>query len=47
MPRSSGNALLFWSVVIVVVAADVVTKAWAVSALVPHVTTIQVIGDWV
>ncbi len=47
MPRSSGNALLFWSVVIVVVAADVVTKAWAVSVLVPHVTTIQVIGDWV
>ncbi|HEY0969606.1 MAG TPA: signal peptidase II [Gemmatimonadales bacterium] len=46
MPRSSTNAPRFWAVVLVILAADIVTKAWAVSALVPHVTTIQVLGDW-
>jgi signal peptidase II len=47
MPRSSSNALRFWPIVVTVVAADVITKAMAVAALVPHVTTRQVIGDWV
>ena len=47
MPRSSANASRFWLVVLVIVVADVVTKAWAVATLVPHVTTIQVLGDWV
>ncbi len=47
MPRSSTNAVRFWAVVLVVLAADIVTKAWAEARLVPHVTTIQVLGDWV
>lgn len=47
MPRSSSNAPRFWTVVLVILVADIVTKAWAVAALVPHVTTIQVLGDWV
>lgn len=46
MPRSSRNARRFWLVVVVILIADIVTKAWAVAALVPHVTTIQVLGDW-
>lgn len=46
MPRSSRNALRFWLVVVVILVADILTKAWAVATLVPHVTTIQVLGDW-
>ena len=46
MPRRSGNALLFWAVVVVLLVADVVTKAIAVAELSPRGTIIkQVIGD--
>lgn len=47
MPRGSRDAVLFWAVVVVILVADVVTKAMAESALVPHYTAREVIGDFV
>lgn len=45
MPRSSGAAVRFWTVVIVVLVADYVTKMMAVANLVPHHSVRRVVGD--
>ena len=46
MPRSSSpNALRFWAVVIVVLVADVITKAWAEASLLRYAAR-PVIGEW-
>jgi signal peptidase II len=37
----------FWSLVVGIVGLDVITKVWAVKALVPMYTPHPVIGDWV
>ena len=47
MPRSRAMALRFWSVVVVVLIADFVTKAMAVAALVPRYSVRPVVGEWV
>ncbi len=47
MPRSSANAVRFWSVVVVVLVADVATKAIAETALLPRHSIRQVVGDWI
>jgi signal peptidase II len=44
MQRS--NARLFWPVLLAVIVADVVTKAWAVRALIPQRMPHEVFGDW-
>ena len=44
MERSLPNGFLFWPVVAVVLAADVVTKAIAVTALAPQLIAHEVIG---
>ena len=45
MPRSSTNAVRFWSVVIVVLVADVITKAWAEASLLRY-SARPVVGEW-
>ena len=45
MERSSRNAAIFWSILIAVVITDVVTKAWAVYALVPQRLPHEVVGN--
>ena len=47
MPRSSANAVRFWSVVTVVLIADVITKQLAETYLLPRHSVRQVIGEWV
>ncbi|HEU4628871.1 MAG TPA: signal peptidase II [Gemmatimonadaceae bacterium] len=47
MPRSSANAVRFWTVVVVVLVADVITKALAVEHLVPRYSARPVLGDWI
>ena len=48
MERSSSrNATLFWSLIVLIVAADVVTKAWAVNTLVPQRLPHEVMGETV
>jgi signal peptidase II len=47
MPRSSANAVRFWSVVAVILVTDFVTKAIAESALLPRHSIRQVVGDWI
>ncbi len=47
MPRSSANAVRFWSVAVVVLVADIVTKAIAERTLLPRYSVREVIGDWV
>jgi len=48
MPRRSGNALLFWAVVVSLLVTDVITKAIAVAELSPRGTIVkQVIGEFV
>ena len=46
-PAGTGaKPLLFWSVIVFVIALDVVTKAMAVYALSPSPFPHDVIGDW-
>jgi signal peptidase II len=45
MPRGRANPPLFWSVLVVVVVADVITKALAVWALVPQRMPHLILGD--
>ena len=46
MPRgSSSNAVRFWAVVIVVLVADVLSKAWAEASLLRY-SARPVIGEW-
>lgn len=44
--RSDKNGLLFWPVLISIVASDIITKAIAVRTLVPERVPREVIGDW-
>jgi len=46
MPRSSGHALLFWPLVVVLVVADRITKAVAEQLLWPRGVPHPVFGDW-
>lgn len=46
MPRSSGRALVFWPVVVMLVVADRVTKAVAEQVLWPRGVPNPVFGDW-
>jgi signal peptidase II len=45
MANVSGNARLFWSIIVTVVTLDVITKRWAVQTLAPRGTPNEVIGD--
>ena len=46
MRRSSGgNPAVFWSIIAVIVALDVITKRWAVHTLVPQRMPHEVIGE--
>ena len=45
MRSDRSNAPLFWGVLIAIVAADVITKAWAVATLVPQRMPHDVIGE--
>ena len=45
MPRGSTNAVRFWAVVVVVLVADVVTKAWAEASLMRYAPR-PVVGEW-
>lgn len=47
MERSSPKAVLFWPLLLVVVALDVTTKSLAVTYLVPEHVSRAVVGDWV
>ncbi|HEU4641817.1 MAG TPA: signal peptidase II [Gemmatimonadaceae bacterium] len=51
MPRSSSpnraKPALFWTLVVGIIIADVITKLLAVSTLVPQRVPREVIGDWV
>jgi len=47
MQRGRANTPLFWAVLVVIVVADVITKAIAVSALVPQRIPHELIGDTV
>jgi signal peptidase II len=47
MARSSANAVRFWTVVVVVLVADVFTKALAVEHLMPRYSARPVLGDWI
>jgi signal peptidase II len=40
------NAALFWPVVAVIVAVDILTKAWAVAQFTPYRFPREVIGEW-
>lgn len=46
-PTRHANAFLFWGVIVVVVAVDVITKAMAVNALSPAYTPHEIVGDLV
>ena len=45
MPSGSTNAVRFWAVVIVVLVADVITKAWAEASLLRY-SAQPVLGEW-
>src|SRR5688572_24625169 len=47
MGRSSPKAALFWPLLLVVLALDVVTKSLAVTHLVPEYVPHEVLRDWV
>ena len=47
MARSSRNTVLFGGIIASILAADVLTKALAVAALVPRYVPRPVIGEWV
>ena len=47
MGRSNANAVRFWMVVVVVLVADVITKALAVEHLMPRYSARPVLGDWI
>lgn len=47
MESGRRNAPMFWSVIVGVVIVDVITKAWAVYALVPQRIPREVIGEYV
>ncbi|HEX6630372.1 MAG TPA: signal peptidase II [Gemmatimonadaceae bacterium] len=47
MARSSANAVRFWTVVVLVLVVDIVTKALAVEHLMPRYSARQVLGDWI
>ena len=46
MQRSSGNAGLFWPVLLIVTAIDVVSKRFAVHWLPPQRVPHELVGDW-
>ena len=46
MERSRADNRLFWSVIGVVLIADILTKRWAVETLLPRRMPHEVIGDW-
>jgi signal peptidase II len=45
MRSDRSNTPLFWGVLVAIVAADVITKAWAVATLVPQRMPHEVIGE--
>ncbi len=47
MERSSALAVRFWSVIVVVLVTDFITKAIAVATLVPHYSVRRVAGEFV
>jgi signal peptidase II len=47
VPAGSANPWIFWVVIVVVVAIDVISKAMAVSSLVPAYTPHEIIGNTV
>jgi signal peptidase II len=44
--RSRTRQITFWGLIVTIIVLDVVTKAWAESALAPRGVPREVIGDW-
>ena len=44
--RSRARQITFWGLIVTIIVLDVVTKAWAESALAPRGVPREVIGDW-